>query len=172
MKRLIIFIDLSMSQQPRYREHLPEDWDLESTASLNSELRRLDDNIKTISGIISSEKELLCDLEPRPPSRLLTCIFSTCYFTLGKIFFCCSSLIREMHLTSHLYLDFWKLSEEVVINVEKLFWQGWWLVNGSEMSLHCCWRYKKPLTQLVNFIKEQIKQTSIFIYTEFFAILS
>ena len=75
-----------MSHQWLCREHLPEDWDLESTASLNSELRRLDDNIKTISEIISHEKEILYNIEPRAPSRMVTCIFSTCYFALGMIY--------------------------------------------------------------------------------------
>ena len=113
----IEFLSLSKFQPSSCREYLPDDWDLQSTASLNSELRRLDDNIKTISEIISNEKEVLYDIEPRPPSRLVTCIFSTCYFTLGKTGDiqaissqkCISSPVERL-----------KLQKKLLINVEKL----------------------------------------------------
>ena len=65
---------------------MPDDWDLESTASLNSDLQRLDQNIKTISEMISNGKDLqLYQIEPKAPGRIITCFFSTCYFTLGKV---------------------------------------------------------------------------------------
>ena len=75
----------ALSQLWSCREYLPDDWDLESTASLDSDLRRLDHNIKTISEMISNEKDLqLYQIEPKAPGRIITCFFSTCYFTLGK----------------------------------------------------------------------------------------
>ena len=41
--------------------------------------------IKTISEMISNEKDLqLYQIEPKAPGRIITCFFSTCYFTLGK----------------------------------------------------------------------------------------
>jgi len=71
----------ALSQLWGRREYLPDDWDLESTASLDSDLRRLDHNIKTISQMISNEKDLqLYQIEPKAPGKIITCFFSTCFF--------------------------------------------------------------------------------------------
>ena len=86
------------------------DWDLESTSSLESNLFTLNNNLKTISHLITKvsffwkcgiiefyanfslyaqlfqddSTEKLFQLEPNAPSTLVTCIFASCYFSLGN----------------------------------------------------------------------------------------
>ena len=88
------------------------DWDLESTSSLESNLFTLNNNLKTISHLITKvsffgnvelefyanfslyaqlfqddSTEKLFQLEPNAPSTLVTCIFASCYFSLGNQFY-------------------------------------------------------------------------------------
>jgi len=69
----------------KIREKLPDEWDLESTSSLESNLFTLNDNLRTISHLITKDDstEKLFQLEPKPHSKSVTCIFATCYFLLG-----------------------------------------------------------------------------------------
>ena len=63
------------------RDNIPDDW--HSTSSLNSDLQRLETNIRTIAEQMETQSTF--SVEPHPPSPAVSCLFASVYFFLGLI---------------------------------------------------------------------------------------